>query len=338
MDGTPVAKPANSSDPRQGCSRHVPATAGRLHVQWLVAPEAELKLLRLSEMGGHSRSPYGARLVAARKSIPGGLGVLRASLSTRGPGHRSHGAEPPGAPGVVRARSAATVVIPHGSFAVFSMPVATRDAAQRELGITWQPGDSLLWVDQAIQRAGIPRRGFSRGPIPGGGGHPPDCRSDRHRRSRRADRFTSSYSKSLRGSARCPDISRIRPLLPAPALFRGGRRRRSALREDLPERRAPLGIWRGRPVVTTDAGGLGESVDEGKSGYVVPPRDAAALAHALVKVLEPPQRAAEMGAYARELAETRYSWAGIATRTGELYLSPVSSCPGERHAESGAAR
>ncbi len=75
----------------------------------------------------------------------------------------------------------------------------------------------------------------------------------------------------------------------------------------------------GRPVVVTSTGGLGESVEPGKSGYVVPPRDARALADALVRVIESCETNAAMGAYARMLAETRYSWANVSARTIDLY-------------------
>jgi glycosyltransferase involved in cell wall biosynthesis len=42
----------------------------------------------------------------------------------------------------------------------------------------------------------------------------------------------------------------------------------------------------GRPVVVSDVGALGETVREDGSGLVVPPRDPAALAHAVRDLLE----------------------------------------------------
>ena len=75
----------------------------------------------------------------------------------------------------------------------------------------------------------------------------------------------------------------------------------------------------GRPVVVTSTGGLAESVVAGQSGFVVPPRDTPALAEALVGVIQSPERSDAMGDYARNLAETRYSWPTVAERTLKLY-------------------
>jgi len=75
----------------------------------------------------------------------------------------------------------------------------------------------------------------------------------------------------------------------------------------------------GRSVITTRTGGLPEVVEEGRSGRLVPPGDRHALADALIEILSHPGRIAEMGAYARHLAETKYSWANIAKATLEVY-------------------
>jgi glycosyltransferase involved in cell wall biosynthesis len=78
-----------------------------------------------------------------------------------------------------------------------------------------------------------------------------------------------------------------------------------------------------RPVVVTDTGGLAEVVEDGKSGFVVSPRDAAALAGAILRALDPPGRAEAMGVQAGRLAVTTYSWDAIATRTIDLYRKVV---------------
>jgi glycosyltransferase involved in cell wall biosynthesis len=77
----------------------------------------------------------------------------------------------------------------------------------------------------------------------------------------------------------------------------------------------------GRPVVVTDTGGLPEVVEEGLTGFVVPPRDTDALAGAICRVLEDPPRAAAMGERALRLAQTAYSWDRIAGETVRLYRS-----------------
>jgi len=75
----------------------------------------------------------------------------------------------------------------------------------------------------------------------------------------------------------------------------------------------------GKPVIATNVGGLPEAVDEGRSGQLVPPQDPPALAAAMLKFIENPQLSVEMGAYARRLSETRYSWRPIAAKIMVIY-------------------
>ena len=58
----------------------------------------------------------------------------------------------------------------------------------------------------------------------------------------------------------------------------------------------------GRPIVTTDSPGCREAARDGRSGLLVPPRDAGALAAALAALLEDAPRRAAMGAAGRALA------------------------------------
>lgn len=62
----------------------------------------------------------------------------------------------------------------------------------------------------------------------------------------------------------------------------------------------------GRAVVTTDAPGCRETVVEGVNGFLVPPRDAVALAAAMEKFILDPGLAARMGAESRRIAEEKY--------------------------------
>lgn len=62
----------------------------------------------------------------------------------------------------------------------------------------------------------------------------------------------------------------------------------------------------GRAVITTDAPGCRETVIEGVNGYLVPPRDAVALAAAMEKFIAEPGLAARMGAESRRIAEEKY--------------------------------
>jgi len=75
----------------------------------------------------------------------------------------------------------------------------------------------------------------------------------------------------------------------------------------------------GKPVVVTNCGGMPEVVEEGKSGFIVPAGDAASLGAAILALLKSPDLGQRMGQYAKKLAETTYSWDGIARRTLEVY-------------------
>lgn len=75
----------------------------------------------------------------------------------------------------------------------------------------------------------------------------------------------------------------------------------------------------GRPVVATRVGGLPALVEHGRTGLLVPPRDAAALADALRALLDDPARAARMGEEGRRLARERHDWAHVGAAHAALY-------------------
>jgi glycosyltransferase involved in cell wall biosynthesis len=63
----------------------------------------------------------------------------------------------------------------------------------------------------------------------------------------------------------------------------------------------------GRPVVASAVGGLTESVVDGETGLLVPPRDAPALAAALERLVDDPATRARFGAAGRERVRTDFS-------------------------------
>jgi glycosyltransferase involved in cell wall biosynthesis len=75
----------------------------------------------------------------------------------------------------------------------------------------------------------------------------------------------------------------------------------------------------GRPVIATRVGGLPEVVEDGRSGFLVAPGSTEELTAALLSIINDPQRAAEMGRYARHLSETRFSWQPIAQQMIDIY-------------------
>jgi glycosyltransferase involved in cell wall biosynthesis len=62
----------------------------------------------------------------------------------------------------------------------------------------------------------------------------------------------------------------------------------------------------GLPVITTDVGGIGDIVEHGATGFLVPPRDGAALASALAALLADAGRRRAFGAAARERAVQQF--------------------------------
>ncbi len=75
----------------------------------------------------------------------------------------------------------------------------------------------------------------------------------------------------------------------------------------------------GKPVVATTVGGIPEMVEHGKTGLLVPPCDAQALADAVVSLLQNQQLKKEMSVSALRKSQTELSWASIAERTMRVY-------------------
>jgi glycosyltransferase involved in cell wall biosynthesis len=81
----------------------------------------------------------------------------------------------------------------------------------------------------------------------------------------------------------------------------------------------PLAYAAARPVVATDVGGLPEMVEHGVTGFVIPPRDAAALADAVLRILKDPQLWHAMSAAAHSRAVVDWSPARLAAQTIDSY-------------------
>ena len=75
----------------------------------------------------------------------------------------------------------------------------------------------------------------------------------------------------------------------------------------------------GRPVVATRVGGVGSVVDDGVTGYLVPPGDSAALAGRLEQLLGDPDRRQAFGASGRARSRSRFSIDRLISELHELY-------------------
>jgi glycosyltransferase involved in cell wall biosynthesis len=75
----------------------------------------------------------------------------------------------------------------------------------------------------------------------------------------------------------------------------------------------------GRPVVATAVGGLQDSVVDGVTGDLVPPRDPATLGAALAALLADDERRAAYGAAGMRRARARYRWSRVVADTESVY-------------------
>ena len=75
----------------------------------------------------------------------------------------------------------------------------------------------------------------------------------------------------------------------------------------------------GLPVIATAVGGLPEVVTDGENGLLIPPREAAALAGALTRLLEAPDFAKKLGQNARKHVREHYSLDRLGREINEIY-------------------
>jgi glycosyltransferase involved in cell wall biosynthesis len=104
-----------------------------------------------------------------------------------------------------------------------------------------------------------------------------------------------------------PDLLAVCDLFVLPSLFEG----------------LPISVLEamaaGKPVVATRIGGTDETVEEGRTGFLVPARDPAALASAIRRVLADPPEARRMGEAGRARALSEFSAETMVGRTTGLY-------------------
>lgn len=81
----------------------------------------------------------------------------------------------------------------------------------------------------------------------------------------------------------------------------------------------------GRAAVTTDVPGCRSAVIDGKTGLLVPPRNAAALADAISFLISNPQKRAAMGHVARLLAEREFSIERVVQEHMKIYSNMAAN-------------
>jgi glycosyltransferase involved in cell wall biosynthesis len=75
----------------------------------------------------------------------------------------------------------------------------------------------------------------------------------------------------------------------------------------------------GKPVIATRVGDFPEMIETGRSGFLLARHDADCMAQTLLDIFSGEHDLAAMGAYARELSATKYSWLEIAKKTRAVY-------------------
>jgi glycosyltransferase involved in cell wall biosynthesis len=79
-----------------------------------------------------------------------------------------------------------------------------------------------------------------------------------------------------------------------------------------------------RPVVAAGAGGVFDLVRDGHTGFLVPPRDEAAIAEKTVELISNGQLASDMGRAGRELVERRFRLDAMTQATEAVYADAVA--------------
>ncbi len=87
------------------------------------------------------------------------------------------------------------------------------------------------------------------------------------------------------------------------------------------------GMAAGRPAVVTDVGGCREVVEDGVTGFVVPPREPTALAMSIEKLVRSPELARAMGGAGRVRVRREFSLDRMVRRNQEIYDEVLDGPP-----------
>lgn len=85
----------------------------------------------------------------------------------------------------------------------------------------------------------------------------------------------------------------------------------------------------GTPVVASDVGGLQFTVVPEETGLLCPPKNPAAFAGAIDRILANPDWGMQMGQAARKRVEMKFSWDGVAAQLSDLYTQLVVQVPAQ---------
>lgn len=80
-----------------------------------------------------------------------------------------------------------------------------------------------------------------------------------------------------------------------------------------------------KPVIVTNVGSIPEVVEEGNTGFIVPPRDPDALAHAIIRLFNDESLCKQMGINAYIKMNNELSWESIAKKTISAYKFTIQN-------------
>lgn len=93
-----------------------------------------------------------------------------------------------------------------------------------------------------------------------------------------------------------------------------------------------------RPIVATRVGGIGELLEDGRTGWLVPPRNPTVLAGAIASVLNAPDEAARRGAAARDVVLEHYDVSCMVRAIESLWEDWLARCGTPRWRMAGEVR
>ncbi len=86
---------------------------------------------------------------------------------------------------------------------------------------------------------------------------------------------------------------------------------------------APLAYAMGTPVIASEIGGLAEIIDSEQDGLLVPPKDASALAKAIIRLLSDSKLQHQIQTAALYRCQDDLNWSNIAVQTIEVYRKAI---------------
>ncbi|MBX3437571.1 MAG: glycosyltransferase family 4 protein [Planctomycetaceae bacterium] len=86
----------------------------------------------------------------------------------------------------------------------------------------------------------------------------------------------------------------------------------------------PVAYSFAKPVIVSRVGGLPEMVEDGRTGFIVPPRDSGALARAITALLQNPDRRRAMGIAGQEKLQRECAPAVVANQTLSVYERTIA--------------